>query len=84
MQWGWSQPGRAPGTAGGHHTQTGFLAGPVLGHGPPKGPAWGATGAPGGLGGEQEEEGTGQNGKASAGSLRGSAGSGGVESKVCV
>lgn len=53
MQWGWSQPGQAPGTAGDHHTQTGFLARPVLGHGPPMGPVWGATGAPGGLGREQ-------------------------------
>lgn len=41
MQWGWFRPGQAPGTAGGHHTQTGFLARPVLGHGPPLGPVWG-------------------------------------------
>lgn len=62
MQWGWFRPGQAPGTAGDHHTQTGFLARPVLGHGPPLGPVWGATGAPGGSGREQEEEVTGQNG----------------------
>ena len=27
MLWGWSQPGQAPGTAGGHHTQTACLTG---------------------------------------------------------
>lgn len=53
MQWGWSQPGQAPDTAGDHHTQTGFLARPVQGHGPPMGPVRGATGAPGGLGRDQ-------------------------------
>lgn len=37
-RWGWSQPGRAPGTAGGLHTQTDCLARSVLGQGPPRGP----------------------------------------------
>lgn len=36
--WGWSQPGQAPGTAGGLHTQTDCLARSLLGLGPPRGP----------------------------------------------
>lgn len=38
MQWGWSQPGQAPGTAGGRHPQTACLARPGLEQGPPMGP----------------------------------------------
>ena len=40
MRWGWSQPGQAPGTAGGHHTQTACLTGawPGLERGTPLGP----------------------------------------------
>lgn len=40
MQWGWSQPGQAPGTAGGPRTQTACLTGawPGLEQGPPQGP----------------------------------------------
>lgn len=39
MQRGWSQPGQAPGTAGGRHTQTACLTGawPGLEQGPPLG-----------------------------------------------
>lgn len=36
--WGWSQPGQAPGTAGGLHTQTDCLVRSLLGQGPPWGP----------------------------------------------
>lgn len=52
MRWGWSQPGQAPGTAGGRHTQTACLteAWPGLEQGPPQGPGKGTTGAPGGVG----------------------------------
>lgn len=38
MQWGWSQPGQAPGTAGGLRTQTDCLARPLPEQGPPRGP----------------------------------------------
>lgn len=48
MQWGWSQPGQAPCTAGGRHTQTACLTRAWPGQ--EKGPPQVATRAPGGVG----------------------------------